>query len=255
MRPNKAKNIIFLLFWNLLLIVLILLIQGKSFGQYYHAPTTWSSLTRNWSVNINGGRTSFFGDVSVYDHEFSEKMKKDGSWAFAVELARQMTPVISLSVHYLNGQLAGSNSKSHFVSNITEISVNASMDLLNMLIPGNDAGIHPYFKGGLGQFNYDTKLVYNDPDRADLTAKSKSPEFVMTFGGGVYYIISNSFNVNMEFLGRRMDNDRIDGTNNKKSNDYYSYISAGMTYKINNVPRDTRYFKRMGMKSPLIRRR
>ncbi|MCB2219655.1 MAG: porin family protein [Bacteroidetes bacterium] len=255
MRHSRTKNIIFLLLWNILLITLVLLIQNKSFGQYYHAPTTWSSIMKNWTVNVNGGRTSFFGDVSLYDHEFNEKMKKDGSWAWGVEVGRNMTPVISLSAQYLMGQLAGSNSKSHFVSDIREFTVNGSLDLLNMLIPDNDAGLHPYIKGGMGQFTFDTKLIYNDPDVADVTAESKSPEFIITYGGGVYYLLTNSFDVNVEFMGRRMDNDRIDGTKNSKNNDTYSYLSLGITYKINNVPRDTRYYKRMGMKSPLIRRR
>lgn len=255
MRNARTKNIIFLLLWNILLITLVLLIQGKSFGQYYNPPTTWSSLLKNWSVNLNGGRTSFFGDVSVYDHEFEEKMRKDGSWGWGVEIGRKFTPVISLSVQFMMGQLAGSNSKSHFASDIQEVSFNGSLDLLNMLIPGNDAGLHPYVKAGFGQFNFNTRLIYNDPDTPDLTAESKSPELIGLIGGGAYYYISNSFDINMELLGRRMSNDRIDGTNNSKHNDYYSYFSIGITFKINNVPRDTRYYKRMGMKSPLIRRR
>ncbi len=54
---------------------------------------------------------------------------------------------------------------------------------------------------------------------------------------------------------RLVNSDRLDGTTNKKDKDYYSYLSVGITYKINNTPRDTRYYKRMGMRSPLIRRR
>lgn len=255
MRRKSTTNIIYLVLWNLLLITLIFLIQNKSFGQYYHAPTTWASLLRNWSVNANVGRTSFFGEVSVYDHEFKEKMSKDGSWAFGFELARQFTPVFGLSGQYLLGQLSGSNSKSHFYSNITEYSANLTINLVNMLIPDNDAHFFPYFKLGIGQFTYDTKLIYNDPNKADITAKSKNPEFLYLFGGGAFFVLTNAFNVNMEFTGRRMNNDRIDGADNKKDDDYYSYISLGVTYKINNIPRDTRYYKKMGMKSPLIRRR
>ncbi|GAB4313484.1 MAG: hypothetical protein Kow00127_04560 [Bacteroidales bacterium] len=237
-----------------MMIALPVLISLKSYSQYYKPPTTWSQLLKHWELNVNGGRTSFFGEVSLYDHEFNEKMRKEGSWAFGAELGRKMTPVIGISVHYLVGQLSGSNSKSEFVSDIKEMGINGSMDLLNMLIPGNDAGLHPYVKAGLGQFTFDTRLHYYDPDKEDITAASKTPEMILLFGGGIYYRISHSFNVNAEFLGRRMDNDRIDGTTNKKNEDYYSYLSVGITYKINNVPRDVRYYKRLGMKSPLIRR-
>jgi len=254
MSAKNGKNIIFLILWNVILIALILIISNKSYGQYRKPPNFLSKLAKNWSVNANVGRTSFFGDVSLYDEEFNEKMTKEGSWAFGFSLARQLTPVFSISGDLIMGQLAGSNSRSQFSSKIREATVNISVNMVNLFIPDNNARFVPYAKFGMGQFTYDTRLVFDDPDKADITAASESPEFLYLFGGGAYYMISNSFNINLEMTGRRMDNDRIDGSANKNDDDYYSYFSLGVTYKINNVPRDTRYFKRMGMKSPLIRR-
>jgi opacity protein-like surface antigen len=255
MSYRNTKNIIFIVFWNVILIILIFLIQGNAFGQYRKPPNFLSQLAKDWSVGVNVGRTAFFGDISLYDEEFNEKMSKEGAWGYGFSIAREFTPVFGLRFYGLFGQLSGSNSKSTFVSNIREYSINLSADLLNMLIPENDARFHPYFIAGMGQFTFDTRLKYFDPNKADETASSTAPEFVYLFGGGAFYVISQSFDLKAEFMGRRMDNDRIDGTTNKKDNDYYSYLSIGARYKINNIPRDVRYYKRLGMKSPLIRRR
>lgn len=255
MRRKNKRNIIFLVVWNVLLVILIFLFQSQVFGQYRKPPSFWTRLSEGWAVSANVGRTSFFGDVSLYDDEFDEKMSKEGSWAFGFGITRQISYVFALEGQALFGQLAGSNSQSSFVSDIKEYSVHLSADLVNMLIPENRAGLHPYIKMGLGQMSFNTRLKYDDPNRADLTTASSTPEFVFLFGGGVYYIISNSFDVNLEFMARRIDSDRLDGTPNKEDNDFYSYLGAGFVFKINNVPRDVRYYKRLGMKSPLIRRR
>lgn len=234
---------------------LVLLLQSNAFGQYRKPPSFWTRLAEGWAVNANVGRTAFFGDVSLYDDQFEEKMAKEGSWAFGFGISRQISYVFALEGQVAIAELSGSNSKSSFVSDIDEYTVQLTADLVNMLIPDNRAGLHPYIKVGMGRFNYNTRLKYTDPNIPDLTTESSTPEFVILFGGGAYYIISNSFDANLELSARRMNNDRIDGTPDSESTDYYSYLSAGFVYKINNVPRDVRYYRKMGMRSPLIRRR
>ncbi len=255
MKQKNKKNIIYLVIWNLLLLGLIFLIQGNAFGQYRKPPNFFSKFIQDWSIDVNGGRTSFFGDVSLYDEEYDEKISKEGSWAYGFGVSRQITSILGLNGKFIMGELAGSNSRSSFISNITEYSINVTVDLANIFIPHNNASLHPYFIAGMGQFTFSTRLRYFDPNLADETASSLEPEFIYMFGGGANYVISKSFDLKVEMMGRRMDNDRIDGTLKKDDNDYYSYLSMGIVFKINNVPRDVRYYKRLGMKSPLIRRR
>jgi hypothetical protein len=250
----KANNVLPIILWNVILISLLFLVNNRGFGQYYKPPTFFSKLLQNWSVNANAGQTTFFGDVSLYDDEFTEKMSNEGSWAYGFIVSRQMTPVFGLSAQVLFGTLAGANSRSKFESKVFEYTGNLTINFVNLFMPDNDAKFFMYGKMGMGQFNFETNLVYNDPNEADKTNKSKSPEFLYLIGGGIYYTISNSFDINAEMTARLLNNDKIDGTTNKKDDDYYAYISLGVTYKINNVPRDTRYYKRLGMKSPLIRR-
>jgi hypothetical protein len=256
-RRRNNKNIIVIIIWNIILIFLIVFVQQNVMGQYHKPPTAIKEIiTKGWALDANFGRTAFFGDVSLYDEQFNEKMAKEGAWAYGFIASKKVTRVFTIEGQIMLGQLKGSNSRSQFSANITEYTFNLTANLVNLFIPDNQARFNPYLKLGLGQFSFSTKLVFNDADIADVHTESESPESLFLFGGGAFYTMSNSFDFKFEFTGRRMDNDQIDGSsNNSKDNDYYSYISLGITYKINNNPRDTRYYKRMGMKSRLIRRR
>lgn len=256
-RQRNKKNIILIVIWNIILIFLIVFVQQNVLGQYHKPPTPIKTiLTKGWALDANVGRTSFFGEVSLYDEEYDEKLTKEGAWAYGFILSKKLTRVFTIEGQILLGKLKGSNSRSHFEANITEYTANLTANLVNLFIPDNQARFNPYIKLGAGQFQFSTKLVFNDANEADIETQSKSPESLFLFGGGAYYTLSHSFDIKMEFTGRRMDNDQIDGSSsNSKDSDYYSYTSVGVTYKIFNTPRDTRYYKRMGMKSRLIRRR
>jgi len=252
----KKSNIFFIIVWNIILLTLIFLVQGNAFGQYRKMPPKIVRvLVRDWSVNVNGGRTSFFGELSLYDDELTQKLSKEGSWAYGFEVTRKISPVFGVSYQMIWGKLSGSNASSYFEAKISEWTLNATMNFVNLLMPDNNASFFLYAKVGAGQLNFDTKMEFNDYEKEDIYVSSESPELLYLIGGGAYYKISNSFDVNLEATARLMNNDNLDGNSRKNDNDYYSYISLGLTYKINNRPRDTRYYKKLGMRSPLIRRR
>ncbi len=253
---DRLRNVYLLIAWNALLLLLILLIRSNAVGQYQKPPPKISVLLKNWSINVNGGQTSFFGELSLYDDELSEKLSKEGAWAYGFILSRQMTPVFGLSGQLLWGSLKGANTRSQFRAEIMEYTLNTTINFVNLLIPENDARFFLYGKLGFGQFQFNSKLVFDDPEEPDKYVESESPEFLYLLGGGAFYKFNHAFEVNIEATARLVNNDKLDGTNNNKGdNDYYSYISLGVTYKINNKPRDTRYYKKLGMKSPLIRRK
>lgn len=254
-RQEKRKNIYFLLLWNVLLLLILLLIHSNVFGQYQKPRPKITALLKNWSVNLNIGQTSFFGEVSLYDDELTEKLSHEGSWSYGFVLSRQLSPVFGLSGQLILGNLRGANTRSHFIAEIKEYTLNTTLNFVNLLIPDNDARFFLYAKMGMGQFEFKSKLIFDDPEKSDKYVQSESPEFLYLIGGGAFYKLNHAFEINAEGTARLVNNDKLDGTSNKKDNDYYSYISVGITYKINNKPRDTRYYKKMGMRSPLIRRK
>lgn len=236
-------------------IVLFTLCSYSSFGQYQKNPFFEKLIFKHWSVNVNTGRTSFFGDVSAYDEELTEKLSKESSMGYGFIIARQISPVVGLGGQLLIGKLIGSTSTSSFEANIFEYNIHLTIDAANLFIPANEANFRPYAKLGMGQFKFDSKLQFDDPEKDDLNVDTGIPEFLFTFGGGLNYNISNSFDLNVEMSIKMVNNDRLDGKSSSNDEDYYSYLSFGITYRINNSTRTIRDTKKMGKRFPMVKRR
>ncbi|NOX48799.1 MAG: hypothetical protein GXO89_17690 [Chlorobi bacterium] len=246
---DKAKAI-------LITVMVLFLFQSISFAQYDRQKYKWSNLLKHWSIGTSIGQTSFYGDVSLYDNELSDKLSKEGSWSNGFKLARQLTPVIGLQGQLLLGKLKGKNSVSNFEANIKQVSVNFTLNFVNLLLPGNDSRFFILAKIGLGEYVFDSRLMFNDPNKADITINPKTPEFLFLLGPAIYYKISNSFDVNADLDVQWANNDKLDGTtNNNKDDDYYTFLSVGVTYKINNINRSARGFRHTGGRFSLIKRR
>lgn len=245
----KTFSIVFLT------IMLFTISTSSSYGQYKEDPIFDRLIFKHWSINVNSGRTSFFGDVSAYDDELTEKLSKESSMGYGFILARQISPVVGLGGQFLIGKLVGSTSKSNFEANIFEYNVHLTIDAANLFMPGNEANFRPYGKFGFGQFKFDSKLVFDDPEKKDFIVDTGVPEFLYTFGGGINYNLSNSFYLNAEMSIKMVNNDKLDGKSSSNDEDYFSYLSFGITYKINNVTRTIHDSKKMGRRFPMIRRR
>ena len=246
---NKAKAI-------LLTMMVLFLFQTYSYAQYDKRGYKWSNLLKHWSVGASIGQSSFYGDVSLYDNELADKLSKEGSWSYGFKLTRQLTPVIGLQGQLLLGKLKGKNSVSNFEANIKQATLNITLNFVNLLLPGNDSRFFFLAKVGLGEYIFDSRLWYNDPNKADIVITPNTPEFLFLLGPAMYYKISNSFDVNADFDVQWAKNDKLDGTtNNNKDDDYYTYLSVGITYKINNINKSARGFRHAGGKFSLIKRR
>jgi OOP family OmpA-OmpF porin len=206
--------------------------------------------TKNWGINLNTGATSFFGDVSLYDDDYSDKLKKESSVGYGIIISRRINPLFNLELQFLKGKLKGKNSKSKFEADVLEYTFNTTLNFVNLLLPDNNGRFFLYAKMGFGQFRFSSRLTYKDPEKEDRIVDTGVPEFVFLMGAGAYYSISPSFNITAEANGRMTNNDQIDGTKNKSDKDYYSYISVGITYNINNAKHRYRKIKR----TPLTRK-
>ncbi|RLD59927.1 MAG: hypothetical protein DRJ05_05625 [Bacteroidetes bacterium] len=247
--PNEIKAVF-------LTIMVLFLFESYSYAQYERPSYSWSNMLKHWSVGLSIGQSSFYGDVSLYDNELSDKLSTEGSWSYGFKVARQLTPVIGIQGQLLFGELKGKNSISSFEANINQLSVNATLNFVNLLLPGNDSKFFLLVKMGFGQYIFDSRLRFNDPNKPDIEVNTGTPEFLFVMGPAVYYKISNSFNINADMDVQWANNDKLDGTtNNNKDDDYYTYLSVGITYKINNVNRSARGFRHKGGKFSLIKRR
>ncbi|MCD4745880.1 MAG: porin family protein [Bacteroidales bacterium] len=231
---NKSKYLI--IFTLIFLIILPDLLCGQSWRNRRKKNGIWD----NWSVNLNIGQTSFFGDVSIFDDNIDEKLSKESDLAYGLIISKKIHPIFTLGGQLLFGSLKGQNTGSCFKADIIEYTLNGTINFINLLLPDNNAKFYLIGILGVGQFNFKSKLVYFDPSLEDQIEDTGTPEFVYLFGAGFYYIINENFNLTGDMAIRQARNDKLDVSSNNKDMDYYTYISIGLSYKINNKSKSGR---------------
>ncbi len=204
--------------------------DGQSWGGGRKKASFWD----NWSVNINAGLSSFFGDLSKYDSEVAGKLTKESGPAFGGILTKQLNNKFGVSGQLLYGNLKGMNdSKISFKANFLEYNIQARVNFVKLFSPFSLSkfGLEAY--GGAGQFVFkSTKydLSHEDPDTE--VQNTHTPEFVYFFGMGASYKINDKIGVTLDMSMRQAQNDKIDDYVKNKNNDYYSYFNVGVTYYI-----------------------
>jgi hypothetical protein len=213
--------------------ILFLLINGNSgFSQ------TWGGVGNVrfgdlWSVNINGGVTSYFGDISIYDTDISLKLSKESGPAFGFLVSKSVSNTFSFSGQFLIGSFKARNQNLSFETQFIEYNAKVNIDFVNMFAPKkpHNYGITGYIGVGNYLFN-STRKDYFEAKVKTTTTKARVPEFVFILGSGVFYKFVDDFSVTFDLGLRQSQNDKLDSYNHGTDFDYYSYMSIGLTYNI-----------------------
>ncbi|MBN2175790.1 MAG: hypothetical protein JW731_16795 [Bacteroidales bacterium] len=217
----------------------------------------------DWSFNVNMGLSSFFGDLSIYDTEVMEKLTQESGPAFGGILTKNISRKIGVSGQLLYGNLKGENmSGQSFESSFVEYNFHVRVNFINLFSPDNISklGIDGY--AGIGQFLFKTtKWDLSDTNAESNVHSTGIPEFVYFFGLGMSYKITDKFGATVDMAMRQAQNDKLDDFNKNENNDYYSYLSVGVTYYIESFKKSKSYGKgkstrgRMPGYLPMRRRR
>lgn len=178
---------------------LFLLINGNSgFSQ------TWGGVGNIrfndlWSVNVNGGVTSYFGDISIYDTDISSKLSKESGPAFGFIVSKSVSNTFSFSGQFLIGSFKARNQNLSFETQFLEYNAKVNIDFVNMFAPKkpHNYGITGYIGVGNYLFN-STRKEYFEERVETTTTKARVPEFVFILGGGVFYKFVNDFSVTFD---------------------------------------------------------
>ena len=149
-----------------------------------------------WSVNVNGGLTSFFGDLSLYDTDIADKLSKESGPAFGVLLSKNINDKFAITGQILYGTLKGQNSTTVFNANILELNIQARVNFINLFSPDNLSNFDVYGYLGLGQFTFKSEQ-YKLEDPSDISIEDTgTPEFVYFFGfDKIMAVLTNDFNL------------------------------------------------------------
>lgn len=199
-------------------------------GEIKEKTNFWDS----WSINLNGGFTSYFGDYSIYDHRYIKKIQYESSEAFSGVLTKYFNHYLGVSGQLLYGNLkGGDNQQTSFKSSLVEYNIHMRFDLVRLISNRVDTrfGVEAY--GGLGQFLFKTtQYTLVDGNTETEVHDTGTPQFVYFAGGGMYYKFTDNFGVTADLSVRLSQNDKLDLKVKNNNYDYYSYVSIGMTYYI-----------------------
>jgi hypothetical protein len=227
MKTNSLKGAIIIL-------VIGVCISLPSFSQKWGGNVPVVELT-SWSVNINGGLTSYFGDLSMNDLNIGTKIKQESGPAMSIILTRNIyRDAIGLSGQVLTGKIEGRKDDISFSTDLIEYNLHARIDFVRLFMPSkyNAFGVIGY--AGVGQFLFKTnKVEMNEGILKTSKQDTEVPEFVIFFGGSIYYKLNSNFGITADLSLHQCQNDRLDDYVKNENYDYFSYLSVGVSYYIN----------------------
>ena len=148
-------------------------------------------LFQNWTVNSSIGFTSYFGDLSQYDLSPINKLSFESKPAYGIKLTKYIRNVFGISGQLIYGGFKSDYKPQHtFETRLLEYSLQAGLDIINLIFPRNSLkfGLEAYV--GTGQFLFQTSLrTVNDGLQSSNTISTGVPEFIYFFGGELYYTI------------------------------------------------------------------
>jgi len=204
-------------------------------------PGIWD----NWSINLNAGVSSFFGDLSRFDTEIMEKLTKESGVAFSGILTKHINPKIGISGQLFYGGLQGANlSNVSFEASVIEYNAHLRVNLIKLLSPYSISKMSIEVYGGIGQFLFKTTQYDLRNNETQVKVKDTgTPEFMYFFGAGLSYKVSNKIEITLDAAMRQAQNDYLDDFVKNDNNDYYSYISIGVTYNIDSFSKSKGYHR------------
>lgn len=219
------------------LIIGILFIFVQS--TYSSNPDEWCGpkqrvFLQNWSVNLHIGFTSYFGDLSQYDLSAINKLRYESKPAYGIKLTKYIRNIFGISGQLIYGGFKSNYRPEHsFETKILEYSLQASLDIINLIFPRNtlNYGLEAYV--GTGQFLFQTsRSLTFDGIQSPNAVSTGVPEFVYFFGGEMYFNITNRIRITADLSIRQAQNDNIDKYLANGDFDYYSLLSFGVTYSL-----------------------
>ncbi len=240
----KKKVRIFII----LSIVFVTLISSNSFSQQW-SGTKKNRLLKDWSINVNTGFTSYFGDLSYYDSSPIKKLQNESGPGLGIILNKFITPAIGIAGQYLHGHLKGGNSNQEFKTDFLEYNLQVRIDFVELLVPGHAENFNVVGYAGIGQCKFATTTSsYNEGKPIVDKQQTGIPEFILVFGSGVSYKIAPNLFMTADISLRASQNDKLDNYSRGSNNDFYSYQSIGITYTIKSLTRSAKGGVKSGLR-------
>lgn len=217
--------------------ITILFASSHVFGQKkFNSLRYQNAIWQLWSIEVNAGFLSSYGDLSSYDNHFLNKLKYESCGAMSLNISKHFGRLVAVSGQVLTGKLKGSYSNSSFEASILEYNLNLKLNLFNLFYPDNSGKFGITTFAGAGQFLFNsTKTDYYEGTTEIKQQKARVPEFVFLAGAGAFVKTSERFGITVDYSLRQCQNDKLDVVVKNDDFDYYTYLSLGLTYYIDRL--------------------
>lgn len=195
-----------------------------------------------WMVGVQGGMVSFFGDLSVYDTNPVKKLTKESDIGFSFMVGKQLGSLLSAKASYLNGRMRGAHPELNyaFTGKFSEINLTTELSLTKLIARSSDSRWNALAVLGIGAFSGTaTKTPMNvalisDPSVLSTETSDINSQPVLITGLGLDYNLKRNWISTLRLGMRTTGHDRLDAHEGAvtKKNDYYTYLSIGITYII-----------------------
>lgn len=217
----------------------LILIISSSFSQ---RNKEWKSLPYNkfwydWTIDLNAGFTSYFGDLSQYDLNPVYKLINESKPALGIKLTKNIGKYFGVSGQIIYGGFFSNYiSERAFKTKIFEYNTQVRFDLLNVFAPNRKSNLKWNAYAGFGQFIFNTQSFGSLETIAQLEFyRSATPEFVYFFGTTFSIPLSETVWLTLDHSIKQAQNDNMDLYISGNDFDYYSYLGIGVSISINNL--------------------
>ena len=222
-----------------LFIVLLIISTGTFAGKpnknRYKPP---NGFLNNWRIELSGGATSYFGDLSRFDLNPFKKIANESEPAFALKI----TKLLFNGKFGVGGQLLKGGFKYDYLpvysfrTGLFEYNLQFQANFRKILYPDQplkyDFSLYTGFgqfvfwsSGGKESFELEEGKVY----------QSGVPEFVYFIGGIFSYNLNEIISFNLDLSTRQAQNDYLDLFRYGHNFDYYSYLGIGVSFFIGDL--------------------
>ncbi len=227
---------------------ILLLITIAFFGIQFKANSQNAEkgkILDNWSLNVNGGLSLFWGDLRQYKIYPLSTFENERNAAFGAILSKKLNSTFEIRGQFIRGNLSGTKRSinTHFEGQFNEYNINATINFSRLIYGDNPCRrLNLYGIGGIGFVDFRTvkkqlgshKYISSIGYSSNGTVKEKmQTETIIPVGFGAKYRIDSRFEVNFEHIWTIANTDDIDASQGGFKYDVLTYSSLGLSYRFN----------------------
>ncbi len=199
----------------------------------------------NWSLNLNGGASLFWGDLKQYKIYPVTNNENEWNVAYGFVLTKKISSIFEVRGQFIKGNLTGTRRPSgvYFDAQFNSYNINATLNFSNLFYGNNPCRkLNIYGIAGLGLFDF-RAVKKTLGSNAYITSRGYSSngtvkedmqtETTIPLGLGIKYKLDSRFELNFENIWTVVNSDDVDMTRGGVTYDIISYSSVGLTYKFN----------------------